>query len=172
MTENRYVFYGKALVFGDNVDTDAILPTKYLNLTDEKEIASHCMEDFDPGFTDRVRQGDILIAGNNFGCGSSREHAPVAIMGSGVACIIAKSFSRLFYRNSINIGLPLIIADIMPSVADGDEICADCTTGKITIQNTGKVFAGAPLPQFMLNILDKRGLTGYLSERLKELGRL
>jgi len=172
MTDGLFQFKGRAFVFEDDVDTDAIYPAPYLNLTDEKEIASHCMEEAFPGFASLVRQGDILIAGNNFGCGSAREHAPLALKGCGISCIIAKSFSRLFYRNATNIGLPAITADIVSFAREGDEVSVDCLTGSITLVSSGKIVFGAPLPEFMLEILRFGGLTGYLEDRLKAEGRL
>ena len=172
MNNLDFKFTGKAFVFGDNIDTDAIIPANYLNLAEEREIALHCMEEISPGFFDRVSQGDILVAGNNFGCGSSREHAPVAIKGSGISCVVAKSFSRLFYRNAINIGLPLIIADVLPEITEGDELTLDCLSGTITQKSSGKVFEGEPLPPFMLEILQIGGLAGYLEKRMIEEGKL
>ena len=172
MHDDRFLFHGKARIFPDNIDTDAIIPAPYLNLTDEKELALHCMEECSPGFASRVDEGDILIAGDNFGCGSSREHAPVAIRGCGISCVIAKSFSRLFYRNAINIGLPAITADAFSLASEGEEISVDCLTGKITLALSGKELYGQPLPAFMLEILRAGGLTGYLKEILVKEGRL
>ena len=172
MADQNFKFQGKAFVFGDDVDTDAIIPANYLNLTDEQELASHCMEEVVPGFFEQVSQGDILVAGNNFGCGSSREHAPLAIKGCGIACIVAKSFSRLFYRNAINIGLPVIVADVLPAIAEGDAVSLDCLSGTITQARTGQTFAGEPLPAFMLEILQSGGLTGYLQARMQAEGKL
>jgi 3-isopropylmalate/(R)-2-methylmalate dehydratase small subunit len=172
MTEQQFVFKGKAFVVADDIDTDAILPAMYLNLTDEAEIASHCMEEIAPGFSARVGNGDILVAGDNFGCGSSREHAPVAIRGCGISCVIAKSFSRLFYRNAINIGLPALTADVASYVAEGDEISVDCLKGRIVLARANKTFSCAPFPPFMLELLHSGGLIGWLEKRLLAEDRL
>jgi len=167
MTDHQFQFQGRAFVFGDDIDTDAIIHASYLNLTDEKELAAHCLAEISPGFVSRVSEGDILVAGDNFGCGSSREHAPLAIKGCGIACVVAKSFSRLFYRNAINIGLPVITADVASFTEEGDAILIDCITGKVGLPGKGRDFAGAPLPDFMLEILRCGGLTGYLETILK-----
>ena len=171
MEDKDFLYRGGARVFGDNVDTDAIIPAQYLILAEEKEIAAHCMEEESPGFPTRVKPGDVLVAGENFGCGSSREHAPVAIRGCGIACVVAKSFSRLFYRNAVNIGLPVIAAAGLPPVAEGEEIAVDCISGSIRLLKSGAVIAGSPLPGFMLEILRAGGLYGYLEKRLREQGR-
>ena len=168
----QFLFHGKAVILTDNIDTDAIIPAVYLNLTDERELASHCMEEIIPGFCTRVNPGDILIAGDNFGCGSSREHAPLAIRGCGISCVIAKSFSRLFYRNAINIGLPVVTAHLAPSVKEGDDISVDCHTGKITVNGADQAASGTPLPAFMLEILQYGGLAAYLEALLQKQGRL
>ncbi|MCL1804520.1 MAG: 3-isopropylmalate dehydratase small subunit [Clostridiales bacterium] len=171
-------FQGRAFVFEDNIDTDAIFPANWLILTDEKEIASHCMEEIDPDFHRKAKPGDILLAGANFGCGSSREHAPLAIRGCGISCVVAKSFSRLFYRNAVNIGLPVITADTASLAAEGDEVAVDCVTGEISIRKANAAagavvkLAGEPLPEFMLEILRSSGLYGYLEKRLKLEGRI
>jgi len=172
MTDTQLLFRGRAFVFGDNVDTDAIYHASYLNLTEEKEIAVHCLEELYPGFSSKAGKGDILVAGDNFGCGSAREHAPVAIRGCGIACVIARSFSRLFYRNAINIGLPVIIADAASYTEEGDSLAIDCLTGKISLPDKQVVLNGAPLPGFMLEIIRAGGLTGYLEEILKKEGRM
>ena len=176
---DSFQFHGKAFVFGNNIDTDAIIHANWLTLTDEKEIASHCLEEIYPAFHTKVSTGDILVAGDNFGCGSSREHAPVAIKGSGIACVVARSFSRLFYRNAINIGLPVITAAGLSGVAEGDEIAVDCVTGRICITSRandadGAVteLSGEPLPAFMLEMLRSGGLYNYLEKRLKAQGKL
>lgn len=183
--DNGFRFHGKAFVLADDIDTDAIISANWLILTDEKELASHCLEEAYPGFHTKATPGDILLAGDNFGCGSSREHAPLAIKGCGISCVVARSFSRLFYRNAINIGLPAITADAASAVTDGEDITVDCVTGKISLGrgrdpfNTGGGAAGAgteiygaPLPEFMLEILRCGGLYGYLEKRLKARGRL
>jgi 3-isopropylmalate/(R)-2-methylmalate dehydratase small subunit len=172
MSDRDFFFQGKVFVFGDDIDTDGIIPANYLNLTDEKELASHCMEEIAPGFAAQASKGDILVAGSNFGCGSSREHAPLAIKGCGITCVVAKSFSRLFYRNAINIGLPVIVADIDSVVKDGDVIGVDCFSGKIALAGGEKEVPGAPLPAFMMEILRSGGLAGYLKRLLEEEGRM
>jgi len=180
MTGNGFRFHGKAFVFADDIDTDAIFPANWLILTDEKEIASHCMEEIYPDFHLKARPGDILIAGENFGCGSSREHAPLAIRGCGISCVVAKSFSRLFYRNAVNIGLPVVAADAASLTVEGDDITVDCVTGEISISKAGGEAAGLgaaeltgePLPAFMLEILRCGGLYGYLEKRLRQEGRI
>ena len=149
----------KIYVYGDNVDTDVIIPARYLNAPDEKSLASHCMEDIDTSFASTVEQGDIMVGGSNFGCGSSREHAPLAIKASGIKCVIAASFARIFYRNAINIGFPIMespeaAADIKP----GDQIDVDFATGKITNQTSGKTYQAAPFPTFINGIIENGGL--------------
>lgn len=150
---------GRVHKYGDNVDTDVIIPARYLNTSDHKELASHCMEDIDIDFVKNVKEGDIIVADNNFGCGSSREHAPIAIKASGVSCVIAKTFARIFYRNSINIGLPILEC---PEAADGinkgDEVEIDFDTGVISNKTTGKTYQGNPFPEFIKNIINKNGL--------------
>ena len=123
------ILNGKALCYGDHVDTDVIIPARYLNTSDHKELAAHCMEDIDKNFHKRMEQGDVIVAGNNFGCGSSREHAPIAIKASGISCVVAKSFARIFYRNSINIGLPIVVSDL--DIKDGDQLEVDLDNGVI-----------------------------------------
>lgn len=150
---------GRVHKYGDNVDTDVIIPARYLNTSDHKELASHCMEDIDIDFVKNVKEGDIIVADNNFGCGSSREHAPIAIKASGISCVIAKTFARIFYRNSINIGLPILEC---PEAADGinkgDEVEIDFDTGVISNKTTGKTYQGNPFPEFIKNIINKNGL--------------
>ena len=152
-------FSGKAIKYGDNVDTDVIIPARYLNTIDKKELASHCMEDIDKDFTKKVRAGDIMIAGSNFGCGSSREHAPIAIKESGISLVIAKSFARIFYRNSINIGLAILECPEAPDrIADGDKIEADLDNGVIYNRTTGESFKTSPFPEFIQKIILSGGL--------------
>lgn len=156
----------KIYVYGDNVDTDVIIPARYLNAPDEKSLASHCMEDIDASFASTVEQGDIMVGGSNFGCGSSREHAPLAIKASGIKCVIAASFARIFYRNAINIGFPIMespeaTADIKP----GDQIDVDFATGKITNQTSGKTYQAAPFPTFINGIIENGGLMESLKAR-------
>ena len=152
-------FKGKAIKYGDNVDTDVIIPARYLNTIDQKELASHCMEDIDLNFRSKVECGDIMIAGSNFGCGSSREHAPIAIKASGISLVIAKSFARIFYRNSINIGLAIIeCPEAVDGISEGDKVEADLDAGVITNKTTGKSFSTKPFPAFIQNIINAGGL--------------
>jgi len=153
------LFDGKVIKYADNVDTDVIIPARYLNTIDKKELASHCMEDLDADFQEKVKTSQIIVAGNNFGCGSSREHAPLAIKESGVKLVIAKSFARIFYRNAINIGLAIFeCPDAAEAIADGDEIKADSDTGIITDITTGKQFKTKPFPEFVGKIIADGGL--------------
>jgi len=141
------------------VDTDVIIPARYLNITDMRELASHCMEDIDIDFVKNVKEGDIMVADNNFGCGSSREHAPIAIKASGISCVIAKTFARIFYRNSINIGLPILeCPEAADGISSGDEVEVDFDTGVISNKTTGKTYQGNPFPEFIKNIINKNGL--------------
>ena len=152
-------FTGKTLKYGDNVDTDVIIPARYLNTIDKKELASHCMEDIDKEFVNKVKAGDIMVAGYNFGCGSSREHAPIAIKESGISLVIAKSFARIFYRNSINIGLAILeCPEAADAIAEGDEVEADLDAGVIYDRTTGKQFATQPFPEFIQKIITNGGL--------------
>jgi len=152
-------FNGNAIKYGDNVDTDVIIPARYLNTIDKKELASHCMEDIDKNFVNKVRVGDIMVAGNNFGCGSSREHAPIAIKESGISLVIAKSFARIFYRNSINIGLAILeCEEAVDNIKEGDVVEADLDKGVITNLTTGKSFATKPFPEFIQKIITAGGL--------------
>lgn len=145
--------------YGDNVDTDVIIPARYLNTSDEKELASHCMEDIDDTFVEKVKPGDVIVAEENFGCGSSREHAPIAIKASGVAAVIASSFARIFYRNAINIGLPILeCPEAAKEIRSGDVIDIDFDTGTITDATTGKEYHAAPFPPFIQDIIDSGGL--------------
>ena len=151
--------HGFAHKYGNNVDTDIIIPARYLNTADHKELASHCMEDIDKEFVKKVKNGDIMIGGANFGCGSSREHAPIAIKESGIACVIAKSFARIFYRNSINIGLAILeCPEASEGIADGDEVKIDFDNGVITNVTSGKEFKAQPFPPFIKEIIAKNGL--------------
>lgn len=153
------IFNGKSIKYGDNVDTDVIIPARYLNTSDKKELASHCMEDIDKDFKNKVETGDIMVAGYNFGCGSSREHAPIAIKESGISLVIARSFARIFYRNSINIGLAIVECDeAVDGIADGDKIEADLDNGIIYNRTTGKSFTTQPFPAFIQQIIENGGL--------------
>lgn len=149
--------------YGDNVDTDVIIPARYLNIADKKELATHCMEDIDKHFVDVVKAGDVMVGGFNFGCGSSREHAPIAIRESGVACVIAKSFARIFYRNAINIGLPIFECEAASDgIAAGDEVRVDFDTGLITNLTKNETYQAQPLPPFIQNIVNRGGLLNSL----------
>jgi 3-isopropylmalate/(R)-2-methylmalate dehydratase small subunit len=159
--------HGKAHKFGDHVDTDVIIPATYLVTTDAKELAAHCMEGIDPDFPARVRQGDIIVAGENFGCGSSREHAPVAIKGAGISCVVAASFARIFFRNAINIGLALVTSpQAAREVKDGDELDVDLATGVISNLTRSAKYQGEPFPEFVREIIEAGGLVEYTRRRL------
>ena len=152
-------FTGKVIKYGDNVDTDVIIPARYLNTSDHKELASHCMEDLDKDFTKRVEAGDIMVAGDNFGCGSSREHAPIAIKASGISLVIANTFARIFYRNAINIGLAILeCPEAVANISDGDKVEADLDNGIIYNRTTGKSFKTQPFPEFIQKIIENGGL--------------
>ncbi len=158
-------FTGKVIKYADNVDTDVIIPARYLNTIDKKELASHCMEDLDKTFVNRVRQGDIMVAGYNFGCGSSREHAPIAIKESGISLVVAKSFARIFYRNSINIGLPILeCPEAVDAISEGDMLEADLDGGVIYNKTTGKQYKTQLFPKFIQDII----LGGGLVESVKK----
>ena len=152
-------YCGKVIKYGDNVDTDVIIPARYLNTIDKAELASHCMEDLDIHFKDKVHPGDMIVAGYNFGCGSSREHAPIAIKASGISLVIAKSFARIFYRNAINIGLAIVeCPEAAEAIQDGDELEADMNRGIITNKTTGAVYQTEPFPAFIQEIIANGGL--------------
>ncbi|WP_432406630.1 3-isopropylmalate dehydratase small subunit [Wukongibacter sp. M2B1] len=158
----------KGLVFkyGDNVDTDVIIPARYLNTSDPKELARFCMEDIDESFASKVKCGDIIVAHRNFGCGSSREHAPIAIKASGVSCVIAATFARIFYRNSFNIGLPILeCEEAAYDIEAGDELEVNFGTGEIFNLTKNKTYRAEPLPEFMQEIISKDGLINYISEK-------
>ncbi len=156
---------GKVHKYGDNVDTDVIIPARYLNSADPKELASHCMEDIDKDFVNNVKQGDIMVAEMNFGCGSSREHAPIAIKASGISCVIASTFARIFYRNAINIGLPILECDeAAKNISAGDEVEIDFDTGVITDKTTNKTYQAQPFPEFIKEIISKGGLMNSLKK--------
>jgi 3-isopropylmalate/(R)-2-methylmalate dehydratase small subunit len=157
---------GKVWKFGDHVDTDVIIPARYLNAPEPSELAKHCMEDIDSSFAGSVQAGDIMVGGWNFGCGSSREHAPVAIQASGITCVIAASFARIFYRNSINIGFPILeCPEASEAIKAGDIVTVDTETGKITDETTGQVFEAKPFPPFIQKIVESGGLLPYLKEK-------
>ena len=152
--------------YGDNVDTDVIIPARYLNIADKKELATHCMEDIDPDFVQKVRPGDIVVGGQNFGCGSSREHAPMVLLESGVSCVIAKTFARIFYRNAINIGLPILeCPQASEKIQAGDEVAVDFDTGVITNLTRGESYTAAPFPEFIKEIIQAGGLLASIKKK-------
>ena len=154
---------GKVWRYGDNIDTDVIIPARYLNTTDPKELAAHCMEDIDKTFVTGVKTGDIMVGGSNFGCGSSREHAPVAIKACGITCVVASSFARIFYRNAINIGLPLLeVGDASTKIKAGDILSVDLESGEIINTTTGEKIKAQPLPGFIQDIAKAGGLINYV----------
>ncbi|GAB6159687.1 3-isopropylmalate dehydratase small subunit [Howardella ureilytica] len=157
---------GYAIKYGDNVDTDVIIPARYLNSSDPAELALHCMEDIDKDFVNKVKKGDIMVGGKNFGCGSSREHAPIAIKASGISCVIAETFARIFYRNSINIGLPIMeCPEASREIKEGDEVEVDFDSGIITDKTTGKTYKGQAFPPFMQKIINAEGLINYINAK-------
>ena len=157
---------GRVFKFPDNVDTDVIIPARYLNTTDAAELSKHCMEDIDDTFVDNVNAGDIIVAGANFGCGSSREHAPLVIKTCGVSCVIAKSFSRIFYRNAINIGLPILECEqAADEIEQGDEVEIDFDSGKIFNKTKDKEYSATPFPEFIQNIIKSGGLLNSIKEK-------
>lgn len=159
---------GTVFKYGDNVDTDVIIPARYLAIQDKKELASHCMEDIDTEFVNKVNVGDIMVAGKNFGCGSSREHAPLVIKESGVSCVIAETFARIFYRNAINIGLPIIeCKEASEDIKAGDSVSIDFDSGIITNETTKKTYKGQAFPEFMQKIIKSEGLVNYINDSLK-----
>ena len=152
--------------YGDNVDTDVIIPARCLNISDRKELASHCMEDIDKDFVNKVKPGDIMLAGFNFGCGSSREHAPMVIKESGISCVIAKTFARIFYRNAINIGLPILECEAASeAIANGDEVSVDFDTGMITNVTKNETYQAQPFPEFIKEIIDANGLLNAIRKK-------
>ena len=157
---------GKVFKFGDNVDTDVIIPARYLNSSDPAELAAHCMEDIDKDFVKKVHKGDIIVADKNFGCGSSREHAPIAIKAAGVSCVIAETFARIFYRNAINIGLPIIeCTEASRDIEDGDQVDIDFDSGIITNVTKGKQYWGQAFPEFMQKLISAGGLINYINNK-------
>ena len=163
---NMKAAQGTVFRFGDNIDTDVIIPARYLNSSDPKELATHCMEDIDKTFVDKVHEGDIIVADKNFGCGSSREHAPIAIKAAGVSCVIAKTFARIFYRNAINIGLPIIeCEEAANDIKAGDEVKVDFDSGIITNISNGNTYQGQAFPEFMQKIIASEGLVNYINNK-------
>ncbi|MFA5104626.1 MAG: 3-isopropylmalate dehydratase small subunit [Candidatus Margulisiibacteriota bacterium] len=156
---------GKTWKFKDNVDTDLIIPARYLNTHDPAELAKHCMEDADPAFASKVSKGDFIVVGENFGCGSSREHAPVAIKAAGVSAVIAKSFARIFFRNAINIGLPILEIKETDEIKEGDLLDIDIKSGTIKDMTSGKTFKAEPFPPFMQKLIDAGGLISYVKSK-------
>ena len=155
---------GTVFKYGDNVDTDVIIPARYLNVSEPSELAAHCMEDIDQEFIHKVKKGDIIVANKNFGCGSSREHAPIAIRAAGVSCVIAETFARIFYRNAINIGLPIIeCPEAAQEIEAGDEVEVDFDSGVITDKTKGTTYQGQAFPPFMQKIIDCGGLVNYIN---------
>jgi 3-isopropylmalate/(R)-2-methylmalate dehydratase small subunit len=164
---------GKAWIYGDNIDTDVIIPARYLMTTDPAELAKHCMEDIDASFATSVQPGDVIVAGNNFGCGSSREHAPLAIKGAGVAVVIAPSFARIFYRNAINIGLPILeCAEAVAAVRAGDTLRVDLASGRIEDVATGQSFQAQSYPESIMRIITAGGLIAATRQKLQAAGKL
>jgi len=162
------ILEGKAHKYGRDVDTDVIIPARYLNVSDIAELAKHCLEGLDADFVKKVKEGDMIVAEENFGCGSSREHAPLAIKAAGVSCIIARSFARIFYRNSINIGLPILESnEAVDNIKDGDTLRVDLASGTIVNLSTGKSFQSQPFPEFMQQIIERGGLINYVREKIK-----
>lgn len=158
---------GKVFKYSENVDTDVIIPARYLNTSDPAEIAKHCMEDIDADFVNKVKVGDIIVAGKNFGCGSSREHAPIAIKAAGVSCVIAPTFARIFYRNSFNIGLPILeCEEAAEKINTGDEVEVNFATGKITNKTKKETYQAEPFPEFIQKIIDNDGLVNYVKNNL------
>lgn len=157
---------GTVFKYGDNIDTDVIIPARYLNSSEPAELAAHCMEDIDKEFVKKVKKGDIIVADKNFGCGSSREHAPIAIKAAGVSCVIAETFARIFYRNAINIGLPIIeCKEAGKGIENGDEVEVDFDSGIIYNRTKGTEFKGQAFPPFMQNIIDQGGLVNYINNK-------
>lgn len=157
--------HGRVFKYGDNIDTDVIIPARYLNSTDPSELATHCMVDIDPTFAGRVEAGDIMVGEKNFGCGSSREHAPLSIKASGISCVIAETFARIFFRNAINIGLPIMeCPEAAKEIRDGDDVEVNFDTGEIIDRTSGKSYRAQPFPPFMQQIIAAGGLVNYINE--------
>jgi 3-isopropylmalate/(R)-2-methylmalate dehydratase small subunit len=158
---------GRVWKYGDNIDTDAIIPARYLNVSTPEELAAHCMEDIDGSFAGQVKAGDIVVGGSNFGCGSSREHAPLALKGAGVSCVVAESFARIFYRNAINIGLPILeCPQAVAGTEAGQRLEVDLTQGTVTNLDTGEIFHSEPYPTFLMSIIEAGGLIPYTRHKL------
>ena len=169
MSDN--ILAGSAWVYGDNIDTDVIIPARHLTTSDPELLAPHCMEDIDSSFAGSVQRGDIIVAGNNFGCGSSREHAPISIKASGISCVIAGSFARIFYRNAINIGLPILEcpeASAPGAISKGDRVEINLSSGSIENKTTGKSFSARPVPEFLQKLFSAGGLVPYVRARMEK----
>jgi len=161
------IITGNVWKYGDNVDTDVIIPARYLNVSTPEELAQHCMEDIDTSFAGSVQPGDIIVGGENFGCGSSREHAPLALKGAGISCVVAKSFARIFYRNAINIGLPILeCARAVEETEKNDQLTVDLKAGTIANGHTGRTYQTTPLPDFIMEIVEAGGLVPYTAGKL------
>jgi 3-isopropylmalate/(R)-2-methylmalate dehydratase small subunit len=161
-------FEGKAWKFGPNINTDVIIPGRYLNVSDPKELAKHCMEDHDPQFAKKIKRGDIIVADTNFGCGSSREHAPIAIKAAGISCVVAKSFARIFYRNAFNMGLAILEStEAADGIGEGDRVQVDMATGKIQNLSTKMEFQANPMPEFMIELLNDGGLMKHVMKKIR-----
>lgn len=162
------IFQGRVWKFGDNIDTDAIIPARYLTTSDPQKLALHCMEDADPQFVTKIKPGDIILGGENFGCGSSREHAPIAIKAAGISCVVAKSFARIFYRNSFNMGLPIFeSAELWPAVSDADIIILDSAAGTITVSGKSEKFRISSIPPFMEQLIADGGLMKHIAAKYR-----
>ncbi|MCX7991592.1 MAG: 3-isopropylmalate dehydratase small subunit [Proteobacteria bacterium] len=159
------ILNGRAFKYGDDINTDLIIPARYLNTSDPKELAKHCMEDEDPDFPKKVKEGDFIVAGKNFGCGSSREHAPISIKASGVSAVIAKSFARIFYRNAFNMGLLILECNEADEIKTGDELLVDTDKGEILNKTQGKTYKIMPVPEFMVELLKAGGLIEFMKKR-------
>jgi len=160
------IFKGKVWKFGNNIDTDAIIPARYLTTSDPRELAAHCMEDADPDFVAKMKTGDIILGGENFGCGSSREHAPISIKAAGVSCVIAKSFARIFYRNAFNMGLPIFESkELVDTINEGEEIIVDSVKGTITLVSQNKTFTISSIPPFMEELIADGGLMKHIAKK-------
>ena len=164
------ILRGKSWKYGDHIDTDAIIPARYLSSSDPAFLAQHCMEDADTGFVKKAQEGDFIVGGTNFGCGSSREHAPIAIKAAGISCVIAKNFARIFYRNAFNMGLPILdCPEAVDGIEDGDEVEINLSQGIIKNRKTGKEFHANPIPPFMQELIDAGGLIGYARAQIKKV---
>ena len=171
MMSTNLILRAKAWKYGDNIDTDGIIPARHLTSSDPQFLAQHCMEDVDTEFVKKAEEGDFIVGGKNFGCGSSREHAPIAIKAAGISCVIAKSFARIFYRNAFNMGLPILeCPDAVDGINDGDEIEVNLSTGMIRNRKSGAEFRASPIPPFMQELIEAGGLISYARSRIEKAG--